>query len=282
MRLADSIVTRHQRIKVREKDMMSGDFTNAMPVYLARATVLDVTEVYQLSDGNPEELRYGHPVVPPWHLSFLEMSAKPGLDYGILFVRDSDGLDDDDEKSSKRLGFEIISASIIRRDPEGVHALGIVRFTVATDTGKLLSEDLHTLVNRDALYDKDELELVYTVGLQSFTFAHCKNVLVESRLTPPKLVAKFTRRHGQPPVKYKILNIRPVVRQIREDNFDVTSSEIDRAMHVCRGHFRTYSEQRKLFGRISGTFWVDEHTRGSEASGTVVKDYKMSEESCVG
>lgn len=43
----------------------------------------------------------------------------------------------------------------------------------------------------------------------------------------------------------------------------------------CRGHFSTYTEDRPLFGKVSGTFWVPSHVRGSAKQGVVVSDYNV-------
>jgi hypothetical protein len=45
-----------------------------------------------------------------------------------------------------------------------------------------------------------------------------------------------------------------------------------RALHVCRGHFARYTEERPLFGRVAGTFWRPMHLRGSASEGLVLKD----------
>lgn len=45
--------------------------------------------------------------------------------------------------------------------------------------------------------------------------------------------------------------------------------------HAVRGHFRYYTPDRPLFGRISKLFWIPTHTRGSEEQGTITKDYRI-------
>lgn len=48
-----------------------------------------------------------------------------------------------------------------------------------------------------------------------------------------------------------------------------------RALHICRGHFKTYTEERPLFGRYAGTFFFRDHARGAKESGEVKKDYDV-------
>lgn len=45
--------------------------------------------------------------------------------------------------------------------------------------------------------------------------------------------------------------------------------------HRVRGHFRFYTEERKLFGRVAGMVWVPEHERGTDELGTIRKDYEV-------
>lgn len=46
--------------------------------------------------------------------------------------------------------------------------------------------------------------------------------------------------------------------------------------HLVRGHFRYYSEEKPLFGNISGAVWVPSHKRGSASKGRITKDYRLS------
>ncbi len=48
---------------------------------------------------------------------------------------------------------------------------------------------------------------------------------------------------------------------------------LKKALHICRGHFATYSPEHPLFGKFTGTFWKPAHVRGSQEHGIVVKDY---------
>lgn len=43
--------------------------------------------------------------------------------------------------------------------------------------------------------------------------------------------------------------------------------------HLCRGHYATYTEEKKLFGRYVGKYWVPEHFKGNPDLGVIEKDY---------
>lgn len=46
--------------------------------------------------------------------------------------------------------------------------------------------------------------------------------------------------------------------------------------HICRGHFKTYTEEKPLFGSITGTYWWANQVRGSKERGEVKKRYQVS------
>ena len=55
---------------------------------------------------------------------------------------------------------------------------------------------------------------------------------------------------------------------------DGRSALTPKALHICRGHFKDFSNHG-LFGKYRGTYWWPMHTRGSSDNGLVVKDYRV-------
>lgn len=107
----------------------------------------------------------------------------------------------------------------------------------------------------------------------AISLMHCKNVeLIDQPLTRQQR-RKLERKGG---IRYKTLVIEPFKKQVRNEAQQTGESEIKRALHICRGHFATYTEERPLFGKYSGTFWKPMHVKGNRAAGEVVKDYKIS------
>jgi hypothetical protein len=50
---------------------------------------------------------------------------------------------------------------------------------------------------------------------------------------------------------------------------------LKRALHICRGHFAHY-EDKGLFGKYKGRFWIPQHVRGSIETGAALKDYQVN------
>lgn len=116
-------------------------------------------------------------------------------------------------------------------------------------------------------------------SLDAFFFAiglmHCKNVTIEdAHPAPVKIIEKRARRTGVPPYKYKVLVVGNMSGGATSDDRPISKSS-EKMLHICRGHFATYSEDKPLFGRYSGTFWKPAHVRGNADHGTVYKDYKV-------
>lgn len=117
-------------------------------------------------------------------------------------------------------------------------------------------------------------ELLLPVGMAQ-SLLSCKNVTVED--VPARPVFGATDRKGRkkkPETIYKTLVIDAMKKQARAEKGE-GESEVQRALHICRGHFSTYTKEKPLFGHYVGTVWVPMHTRGTKEAGEVVKDYKI-------
>lgn len=110
--------------------------------------------------------------------------------------------------------------------------------------------------------------------LLSISFMHCKNVERREITQPPALNKKWERKHGRPLVRYHVLDIDPMKKVLRDEGRSAETG-LKKALHICRGHFATYTEDAPLFGRLTGTFWKPQHVRGSATEGVVVKDYNV-------
>lgn len=111
------------------------------------------------------------------------------------------------------------------------------------------------------------------VALLAVSFMHCKNVtLAESEGDGQP--EKWHRRTKIPELKFHVLQIDPM-REILRNEGGSESNGIRKSLHICRGHFARYTDDRPLFGRVTGTFWRPSHVRGSVRNGTVTKDYAV-------
>lgn len=110
----------------------------------------------------------------------------------------------------------------------------------------------------------------HVLGL-GLSFLNCKNiVLVDKEWESAK--SNNPKAPKPPTITFKTLSIEPMRKVLRTEGQSETVG-IKRALHICRGHFAHYTEERPLFGRLTGDFWIPNHVRGSKERGEVIKDY---------
>lgn len=123
-------------------------------------------------------------------------------------------------------------------------------------------------VIRETAYD------AFITGVLTLSFMHCKNVVRTDATETEGPPAKWLRRMKQPEIRYHRLEINPMKEVLRREGGSETNG-LKKALHICRGHFATYTEERPLFGSFAGTVFREAHVRGSEKEGIVVKDYSV-------
>jgi hypothetical protein len=106
----------------------------------------------------------------------------------------------------------------------------------------------------------------------ALSFMHCQNVR-RTRVEPGRWLQQTARR-GRPYVTYDVLEIGPM-RQVMETEGGLSHNGLPKALHICRGHFATYTLEKPLFGKLVGRFWVPMHVRGSAERGVAIRDYEI-------
>lgn len=115
---------------------------------------------------------------------------------------------------------------------------------------------------------------IMTIFLMALSFMHCKNVVRKENVPPPKVQARRAK-DGKPPLtKYYTLEIEAMKRTLQNEG-GISTNGLKRALHICRGHFATYTADKPLFGHYVGTVWKPQHIKGSKDAGEVVKDYSV-------
>jgi hypothetical protein len=110
---------------------------------------------------------------------------------------------------------------------------------------------------------------------------HCKNVVVEQKAKPPKLAKSFRRKHhGVVPAPFHSVKIEPMKTVMRSAG-GVGHLGIKKAMHIVRGNFATYTEEKPLFGNSKnvGRFFRASHVRGDVKIGARPASYQVKKPS---
>lgn len=122
--------------------------------------------------------------------------------------------------------------------------------------------------NDDAIQEGFVNPVLYGLAL-----LNCKNVVTVERGVPPEGIKRNRNRTWKH--RHYVLQIRPM-REITKIEHDGESITQDISYHFCRGHFKTYTAEKPLFGKYVGTFRWDAHARGSIKTGIVTKDYNVN------
>jgi hypothetical protein len=114
----------------------------------------------------------------------------------------------------------------------------------------------------------------------SFIFAmlrlfSCKNITTETVQPPEKLNIKRRKNGKQELFSYHVLNVtlpsqKQGYREKTDPNYHVR-------VHLCRGHFKEYTNEHPLFGSLTGRYWWQPHVRGQNHNGVVMKDYEVKQ-----
>jgi hypothetical protein len=91
-----------------------------------------------------------------------------------------------------------------------------------------------------------------------------------------KLQKKRIRKGKQPLFTYKVLKIKIPGSSKRNSKTGKTKPLNYNRIHLCRGHFKTYTAERPLLGRFTGTYWWQPAVRGNAEKGVVEKEYEVT------
>jgi len=121
----------------------------------------------------------------------------------------------------------------------------------------------------------DEMTQWFMPCLLAVSFMNCRN----TTLTACQPDATFNRERRKavlhPFVRYHTINIEPMKAVLKTEG-SIEANGLKKAMHICRGHFAHYGEDKPLFGRpgAHGSYWHPSHVRGSAKQGVVLSDYE--------
>lgn len=116
--------------------------------------------------------------------------------------------------------------------------------------------------------------LVYPTLFLSHSLLACRNVTTDEHRPQAKVDRAHRRRHGRGKVTFRTLAIR-VAGGAQDEQRRIGLGDGQTALHLVRGHFKTFTADRPLFGSRVGTWWWSPIARGTEDAGVVIKDYKV-------
>lgn len=105
---------------------------------------------------------------------------------------------------------------------------------------------------------------------------HCKNVEIVDAPKPNTRKRTRLRKQRKPFVEHKILQIKTSKKKYTNRPPDNGGETINPyRVHLCRGHFKTYTPDKPLMGKHTGTYWWQPMVRGNKQAGLITKDYEV-------
>jgi len=116
----------------------------------------------------------------------------------------------------------------------------------------------------------DEAQYATIMALTTIALMNCRNVTVEPVTPAGPLSKKHAKRFGRPLMRYSRI-VLPATR----NGGGTAGFGGPKALHLVRGHFKTYTDDAPLFGKRTGTWWWGWQARGDESRGTVIPSYDV-------
>lgn len=129
-------------------------------------------------------------------------------------------------------------------------------------------KDRHTLWR----FHNENVEELIVLNM-ALKLLSCKNVGTKVNQPPARLNKKRMKKNKPPIFSYRTLTIKTGTG----GNSTTDPKGLwENPVHLCRGHFKTYTEERPLFGRVVGRYWWQPQVRGHKKQGVVIKDYQIA------
>lgn len=267
-----------------------------MPTY---STVILADNLTQFIYDTPEDMDEFVNVAPPFPNFFIDYDMKPGFQgpvqqpmrgtHFVVISRDmAEKMEMYEYGSLKKLMsadtewvYSIQNYTMSEETGQITHSRCTL-FACVNKTGQLLKKHIYQYVPDNVRFTTppDEVILHKKIDLARTRFAlfvlqfmNCKNVELVDR-KPSEKFQRFAKRRSIPSNTYKVLKVH-TTRKAYPDGESSDGDHDPKRLHIVRGHFAHYTEDKPLFGKYTGTFWRPAHVRGDESMGVVVKDYEV-------
>lgn len=122
----------------------------------------------------------------------------------------------------------------------------------------------------------DDFSMMLPMAFTTLSLLHSKQIETVDNIPRQAENKKWAKKTGTPMTIYKTLKVKQTRKEYAE-NGDVSIGDFLRRHHV-RGHWRTYTDEAPLFGKVTGRIYVPAFKRGRETKGEVIKRYHVQSE----
>jgi hypothetical protein len=103
---------------------------------------------------------------------------------------------------------------------------------------------------------------------------NCVNVVKIKNNHSTKLQKTRIKKGKLPLQSYYTLQLKGVSKKY-ENLMTGLDPQWTNRIHLCRGHFKRYTEDNPLFGKYTGLWWWQPAVRGKNKKGIIFKDYEL-------
>jgi hypothetical protein len=153
--------------------------------------------------------------------------------------------------------------------------LNPVSFMIDTLSWKIFPVALYENLE-DSMKDRaiQDASVELSVLESTLLLLNCKNIGTEEWHPSLSLNKKRRVSNKEELFTYKTLTIS--MPGCKRNSVHLNGSgQYHNKIHFCRGHFKSYTDENKLFGKFKGLWWWQPHVRGQNKDGVVMKDYKV-------
>lgn len=119
----------------------------------------------------------------------------------------------------------------------------------------------------------EELTADLNVAYMAINLMNCKNVEISDGGAVRIQRSGRAKKKRVPALKFKTILLPGSSSSPGGKTNTVTEAEM--ARHRVRGHFKTFTKEKPLFGKLTGTYWWGWQVRGNAANGINVNDYSL-------
>lgn len=117
------------------------------------------------------------------------------------------------------------------------------------------------------------IDMEWRLVVYLLTMISCRNVEIVKREHRGEYDRK--RRKFKGGYQYHTLVVRKQDKRIVYDSDPLLAPESPAALHMVRGHFKTYTSEAPLLGKLTGRYYWPPHARGSRAVREIEHEYRV-------
>lgn len=133
----------------------------------------------------------------------------------------------------------------------------------------------NTARGRNGEFTTNDAAAFFHPMLFAFSLANCKNIVAEEQTAVVDDESYKGRIKAMKKRSYRY-HVLKITGSLTGQSSEGSGGSADKAMHICRGNFARYTDDKPLFGKYTGLFWRPMHVRGSVKNGVVDKDYAIA------